>query len=155
MNLVLIGFQELQLDHLNNGFVFTFAIIGLINGKTLFQNGIGLIELGLIDQPNVNISVSTFFVLKLIKLIPILIDLLAKWPDLALLPKYWGKEIRTVKSWRRHYRTLQRKTSGSQPTLVQITIPKDLAVYFGPPEIFAQLPNGNFHRDVSKATYRN
>ena len=69
--------------------------------------------------------------------------ILAAWPDLALLPKWWGKNLAAVDSWRRHFRTLDRR-DGVKPDLVKITIPKDLGVYFGPPLAFIQLPNGNF-----------
>ena len=66
---------------------------------------------------------------------------LAPFPDLALKPAYWGKEVDTVDSWRRHYRTLARRDE-NKPDLVKLTIPLDLVVYFGPPRVFISLPHG-------------
>ena len=69
------------------------------------------------------------------------ITTLASWPDLALLPQWWGKRVVAVNSWRRHFRNLDRR-DGAKPDMVQITIPKDVGLYFMPPEVFCQLPNG-------------
>ena len=67
----------------------------------------------------------------------------AKWPDLALLPRWWGKKVDSMQSWRRHFRTLKRR-DGTKPDMARITIPKDVGLYFMPPEVFCHLPNGKF-----------
>ena len=71
---------------------------------------------------------------------------------MALLPRWWSTKVQTqtAESWRRHYRTLNRRDA-NKPELTLIHIPEDLDIYFGPPSVYISLSQGESHsRLISK-----
>ena len=65
---------------------------------------------------------------------------------MALLPRWWSNKVQaqTAESWRRHYRTLNRRDA-NKPELTLVHVPEDLDVYFGPPSVYISLSQGEFY----------